>query len=278
MGHYLLDLALAEFHCSSSSYTSKHLYLYRDVVPVVESLASVFHTASSPFIRACLWALPRWTLDLVTPYRSQRLQGWVEEGQLELTALGRVGRWGVACELALAWLDSVCTWLEVMEGKEGGEGGKAEVAVERAVLTMEEFVDPARREEVVRRVLGFVFGEGVEEAVEKGEIDKEKCLAVFGRHSQQGSRMQQSSNVTGKRFLTETGQIELWALLSSVPDWRVRTMRLPHGLLKEEGKKKEGGGEGIGGEEEEEDMASAAEEEDDEEENERSKNRQSVTM
>jgi len=84
----------------------------------------------------------------------------VEEGNLELAALGRVGRWGVARELALAWLDSVCTWLEVMEGTDGGEGGKKEEAVERAVLIMEDFVDPARREEVVRRVLGFVFGGG----------------------------------------------------------------------------------------------------------------------
>jgi hypothetical protein len=81
--------------------------------------------------------------------------------------------------------------------------------------------------------------------------------------------MQQSSNVTGKHFLTEAGQIQLRALLSSVPDWRVRTMRLPHGLLEEEqmegGKKKEEGGWGIG-EEEEEEMTSAAEEEEDEEE------------
>jgi len=273
MGHHLLDLALAEFP-PSSSFTSKHLYLYRDVVPVVESLASVYHTASSPLIRACLWAFPLWTLDLVTPYRSKRLQGWMDEGKLELAALGRVGRWGVARELALAWLDSVCTWLEVMEGTEGGEGGKKEEAVERAVLIMKDFVDPTRREEMVRRVSGFVFGEGVEEAVEKGVIDREKCLAVFGRHSQQGSRMQQSSNVTGKKFFSEGGQIQLRALLSSVPDWRVRTMRLPHGLL-EEGKKEEEEEAGIG---EEEEMKSAAEEEEEEDEEGRVKNGEDVTQ
>lgn len=241
MGHHLLDLALEEFPSFSLSSTSKHLYLYRDVVSVVESLASVFHTASPPFIRACLWVCPRWTLDLVIPYRSQRLQTWIKNEDLELSPLGRVGRWGVARELALAWLDSVCTWLEVMEGKEGGEGGKAEGAVERAVLEMEDFVDISKRNKVVEHVLVFVFGKGVGEAVMKGEINMEKCLAVFDRHSQQGSRMQQSSNVTGKHFLTEAGQIHLRALLSSVPDWRVRTMRLPFKLLDDEqrrGKKK----------------------------------------
>jgi len=73
--------------------------------------------------------------------------------------------------------------------------------------------------------------------------------------------MQQSSNVTGKKFFSEGGQIQLRALLSSVPDWRVRTMRLPHGLL-EEGKKEEEEEAGIGVEEEE--MKSAAEEKEEE--------------
>jgi len=86
--------------------------------------------------------------------------------------------------------------------------------------------------------------------------------------------MQQSSNVTGKKFLSEGGQIQLRVLLSSVPDWRVRTMRLPHGLL-EQGKKEEEEEAGI--REEEEGMKSAAEEEEEEDEEGRVKNGEDVT-
>lgn len=235
-GHYLLDLALAEFP-SSSYITSRHLFLYRDVAPVVESLASVFYTASSPSIQACLLLRPRWTLGLITPYRSSKLQKWVESGVLEVNAFGSMGRWAVARDLALAWLDSICTWLEVIEDKQQMQESRKEMSLhhiskgDHAVLKMEDLVDPARREEVVGYLLSFATDIAVNKLKELRWMSSKKWRAVFDRHSQQGNRMQMSSNVTGRRFLTSAGQTRLHSLLDSVPDQRVQKLRLSHYLL-----------------------------------------------
>lgn len=52
---------------------------HRDMGPVVESLASVFHSHASPTIRALLFLCPRWTLSLHWPPWSRRLR-WVGVG------------------------------------------------------------------------------------------------------------------------------------------------------------------------------------------------------
>ena len=245
LGHYILEIA----QCAFPHAENKHLFLYRDIVPVVESLASVFYQASSPLLRASLLAFPRWTMNLATPLHSKRLRGWLQEGTLDMAGLGRMGKGGVARGLALAWLDALCTWVEVMErpkkGGKGGGQGKVKSMGTQAVLRMEELVDPTQRKAMVRKVLDFIFsaeeaGGGTKAigAEEEEKDEEEKYLAVFGRHSQQGSRMQQSSAVTGKRFLTRGGEKALRALLASVPDERIRSLQLPHGLM-EEGKKEE---------------------------------------
>jgi hypothetical protein len=148
-----------------------------------------------------------------------------------------MGRWAVTRDLALAWLDSICTWLEVIEDKQQMQESRKDKNLhhiskeDHAVLKMEDLVDPARREEVVGYLLSFATDIAVNKLRESKWMSSKRWRAVFDRHSQQGNRMQMSSNVTGRRFLTSAGQTRLHSLLDSVPDQRVQKLRLSHYLL-----------------------------------------------
>lgn len=219
-----------------------HTHTHSDLNPVVESLASVFHSHAPPSVRCLLYLAPRWALHLHWPPWSKRLRCVVEthiakekRGRvahrpptlhahctytnrrwLGLTAAHASGseedakaagefqsiagsatfamaEWGAARALAVSWLDSLATWLEVTEAwaagdkatlrmeEVGGLGNGVGMTHANARLhsqsTHRQFIHPARRPERLGAVLRFLLGEEGAGAILEDEATAARCLA-----------------------------------------------------------------------------------------------------
>lgn len=177
---------------------TKHVFMYRDMLKVVESFGSIFSAMTLPFkIKKAIdftfagygGAPPR-----PKPKSAMRnLQDGLKKPSKFLVQ-----------RLSFMWLDSMLSWMEWREINNG--------KCEHMTLRMDEFVtkDVEKRETVVRQVLRFA---GIDDDADTVK----KAMAVFAVHSQAGTQMEKSSARTGKTFLTDSDRAELVALCAQVP-------------------------------------------------------------
>lgn len=237
-GHRLIEYVVRAFPLEGMGepWQLRHLFMYRSCAKVVESFGSIFSKGgprrASPALGKGKGGPPP-----KPSFAAEAMKTATAEG-----ALAQEPQKPLAAHLTTSWMDCVAHWMEIT-GRSGKRASKALGRQERVdlrrydastedkdafvkgedqleedahlTLRMDEFVtkDLAQREQLVNEILLFV---AQDEALGP-DIDVEAAMAAFESHSQKGSSMENSSAVTGAKFLDEAAVVEVEAFVESLP-------------------------------------------------------------
>lgn len=187
---------------------SQHVFMYRDILKVVESFGSIF--SSINFTSKLLGLLdskiggpafrpPRMSAD---SFHSIALR--------EAFSKLRLPEHPMVKGLGLMWVDAMLSWVEFRQSQ---DGGREENMSSTLTLRMNEFVtkDLQKRKKVVDQLLSFAGLDTTDKELH------ERAMEVFGTHSQAGSMMAKSSAVTKKKFLSPEDEKVLTQICSNFP-------------------------------------------------------------
>lgn len=180
---------------------AKHVFMYRDMLKVVESFGSIFGGTPK-------WILLKMFIDMkvggpakmAPPKPEEKFGSAIMKQSSNALVLPRKF---FPKMIGQNWMDAMLHWMEFESDDEKNDN---------LTLRMDEFVskDAAKKENVVKQVLRFA-------AIPTDPDTLKKALAVFEVNSQAGTAMEKSSAKTGKTFLTEEDHTELKILCACIP-------------------------------------------------------------
>lgn len=183
---------------------AKHVFMYRDLLKVVESFGSIFGAKGK------LWMAKMMIDNLVGGPGKRPAQKGPPSDRFgsammkECFSKLKPPSGFFPKMLGMMWMDAVGHWIEFKD--------KHVPSSATLTLRMDEFVtkDESKRESVVKDVLTF-------SSIPTNADVLAKALAVFGVHSQAGTAMAKSSAQTGKTFLTDKDRQELTEMCVDAP-------------------------------------------------------------